>query len=125
MRVNHLLWITPDLIFSPFLTNGGKVYLNGLSFFVGASWYAQPRSVNFVMRRATVPAWFVAALTAGWPCARILVQIRSRHRRLRRDGGFCPACGYDLRASPDRCPECGTPITSDTGRTNCAPPAKW
>jgi hypothetical protein len=54
-----------------------------------------------------VPYWFVALLTCVSPLWLFLGRRRSRRRHTL---GLCPSCGYDLRASKERCPECGTPI---------------
>lgn len=52
------------------------------------------------------PLWFVVALLAI-PSAWTIVRIATRRRRIR--SNRCLACGYDLRASPGKCPECGAP----------------
>jgi hypothetical protein len=52
------------------------------------------------------PNWLAAILFAIAPTYWLLVGPR-RRRAKRRKLGLCLHCGYDLRATPDRCPECG------------------
>ena len=59
---------------------------------------------GIAMWMITVPLWAIS-LAAG------LIPLRQLYLRLRRKrlgGFFCMNCGYDLRATPQRCPECGT-----------------
>jgi hypothetical protein len=52
----------------------------------------------------TFPHWCAAALSGLWPGVRLWRRRRRRHS----PEGHCPTCGYDLRATPEQCPECGT-----------------
>jgi hypothetical protein len=82
-------------------------------------WRRTPRSLD-VQFSATrfggelpVPYWLICLvllLPLGIRFRRpVLRCVSSEYReRERRSFGLCPACGYDLRATPDRCPECGT-----------------
>jgi hypothetical protein len=54
-----------------------------------------------------VPDWFIAILLILPPLAWVRRYGPRRRRRDRRRQGLCEACGYDLRGSHGKCPECG------------------
>lgn len=56
-------------------------------------------------RQVAVPMW---ALLLGGIWFPIIQVARYRRIRMRMRTGCCVACGYDIRATPQRCPECGT-----------------
>ena len=62
-----------------------------------------------LMRHHTVdlPYWMPLAATAVLPALWAWRANVRRRRQRRIAAGLCLDCGYDLRATPDRCPECG------------------
>lgn len=63
-------------------------------------------------RAIVVPDWLLVSVLLILPILRVR-RFGFDRQRFRRELGQCTGCGYDLRASTDRCPECGAPITAE------------
>lgn len=100
-RANHR-WGGVSLIYNRNVATGG---IPGFGF-AGFHYY---RSSG--LRLIGVPLWCPSLLWA----ATLWALIRSWRRR-QRPPGLCPVCDYDLRATPGRCPECGTLVSTRSGR---------
>jgi len=84
-----------------------------LGFSYGDRIYRDPANPSWTRRDRSirVPYWAVVLATGAGPVKRIRRLRRERRTYRRLSAGQCPRCGYDLRATPDRCPECDTPAT--------------
>jgi hypothetical protein len=136
-RTNNPLVVSPYATPRPYILRGGggatyppakltSSVTVGSGIIGGGQAYTPPYVLAGTppVLRVEVPYAWPTALTAVLPLAWLSLvtagALRCRAESRRRHAGRCIRCGYDLRATPGRCPECGqTPAAAAVGAGNC------
>ncbi|HSZ54997.1 MAG TPA: hypothetical protein VK797_05010 [Tepidisphaeraceae bacterium] len=77
-------------------------------FRLGEFAVAGDRTLTHNRQLCIVPCWPLVLAFLILPAYWLMIRLRNKKRE-----HSCPNCGYDLRATPDRCPECGTPVAKE------------
>ncbi len=86
--------------------------LLGRAGFGGYEWsHLNGAGTSVKVRGIAAPNWFLAILFAIVPG---LWSKRFFQQRRRYGENCCSSCGYDIRESPERCPECGQAVAPST-----------
>jgi hypothetical protein len=97
VAVYQRIWQGPGIDYRRHITVGKAPDWSYLPGHYGAFSYSYLSGGWLLLAAAPLPLWRATRfMWSRWAARR------------RRDAGLCMACGYDLRATPDRCPERGT-----------------
>ena len=120
-RLNRLYGVG-HVVSGPQYNPDGDTWLNRMGFGSGGNRMTPDHATlegqyHYTFLHADVPYWFlmIVFLAGAWPGTAMVWRARRRTRRLHQQ--CCANCGYDLRASVDRCPECGQAFGANASAT--------
>lgn len=95
--VRYLIWLPPVVLLSvsavcPYIPTGDH----------RSGTWRDPRLYLFLAGN-----YYLSGLLLFWLVRRLIREHKTAVHKNRRSKGQCAACGYDIRATPQRCPECG------------------
>lgn len=112
--IRHEAWQQPSAL-SSWNRLGGRWWDRlGFGHYVGSG------ASNRPVHQFVVPHYAIVILSGLLPGLTLVRLIRERRRA---QAGHCARCGYDLRATPDRCPECGATAAATGGVTTLQNPS--